>query len=115
MPVRASQLAACFTSTPILGCGTVPVPGLLPHLGQGEQSGGVVALGGLPGEGLSIRAAGSIGITTVQLAAKGGAVSVAVTTSSPERGARPKELGATHVLNRSGEGAPDAAAGFDAP
>ncbi|WP_319023137.1 hypothetical protein [Streptomyces phaeolivaceus] len=37
-----------------------------------------------------------------------------VTTSSQERGARLRELGATHVLNRSGAGGPDAPAGFDA-
>ncbi|MFJ8107302.1 zinc-binding dehydrogenase [Streptomyces sp. NPDC096132] len=58
-------------------------------------------------------AAGSIGITAVQLAARGGASAVAVTTSSVERGARLRDLGATHVLDRSGEGGPDAPAGFD--
>ncbi|MGW6483794.1 zinc-dependent alcohol dehydrogenase family protein [Streptomyces sp. NPDC055059] len=67
-----------------------------------------------PGETVLVRgAAGSIGITAVQLAARGGAGAVAVTTSSAERGARLKELGATHVLSRSGEGGPDAPAGFD--
>lgn len=67
-----------------------------------------------PGETVLVRgAAGSIGITAVQLAARNGAGSVAVTTSSAERGARLKELGATHVLNRSGEGGQDAPAGFD--
>jgi NADPH:quinone reductase-like Zn-dependent oxidoreductase len=66
------------------------------------------------GETVLVRgAAGSIGITAVQLAARNGAGSVAVTTSSAERGARLKELGATHVLSRSGEGGPDAPAGFD--
>jgi NADPH2:quinone reductase len=55
-----------------------------------------------PGESVLVRgAAGSIGIMAVQLAARGGA-SVAVTTSSPERGKRLRELGATHVLDRSG-------------
>ncbi len=59
-------------------------------------------------------AAGSIGITAVQLAARSGAGAVAVTTSSRERGARLRELGATHVLDRSGKsGAPDAPTGFD--
>ncbi|MEV5177098.1 zinc-dependent alcohol dehydrogenase family protein [Streptomyces flaveolus] len=68
-----------------------------------------------PGETVLVRgAAGSIGITAVQLAARGGASAVAVTTSSVERGARLRDLGATHVLDRSGEGGPDAPAGFDA-
>lgn len=67
-----------------------------------------------PGETLLVRgAAGSIGITAVQLAAGGGAGAVAVTTSSWERGARLRDLGATHVLDRSGEGGPDAPSGFD--
>ncbi|MFE7794809.1 zinc-binding dehydrogenase [Streptomyces sp. NPDC057460] len=67
-----------------------------------------------PGETVLVRgAAGSIGITAVQLAARGGAGAVAVTTSSAERGARLKELGATHVLSRFGKGDPDAPAGFD--
>ncbi|WP_252829881.1 zinc-dependent alcohol dehydrogenase family protein [Actinoallomurus soli] len=83
-------------------------------------SSGVVAHFGLshahfaPGESVLVRgAAGSIGIMTVQLAARGGAGAVAVTTSSPERGARLRELGATHVLDRSGEGGEDAPAGYD--
>ncbi|MFE1794552.1 zinc-dependent alcohol dehydrogenase family protein [Streptomyces sp. NPDC059517] len=67
-----------------------------------------------PGETVLVRgAAGSIGIMTVQLAAKGGAGAVAVTTSSAERGARLRQLGATHVLDRSGEGGQDAPAGYD--
>ncbi len=58
-----------------------------------------------PGESVLVRgAAGSIGIMTVQLAARGGAAAVAVTTSSAERGDRLRKLGATHVLDRSGEG-----------
>ncbi|MBD0420381.1 zinc-dependent alcohol dehydrogenase family protein [Streptomyces sp. TRM S81-3] len=83
-------------------------------------SSGVVAhfaldrAGCTPGETVLVRgAAGSIGITAVQLAARGGAGAVAVTTSSAERGARLRDLGATHVLDRSGEGGPDAPAGFD--
>ncbi|MGS2641089.1 zinc-binding dehydrogenase [Streptosporangium sp. LJ11] len=81
---------------------------------------GVVAHFGLsharfaPGETVLVRgAAGSIGITTVQLAARGGAAAVAVTTSSAARGRRLRELGATHVLERSGEGGQDAPAGYD--
>ncbi|MEV6704093.1 alcohol dehydrogenase catalytic domain-containing protein, partial [Streptomyces sp. NPDC051453] len=67
-----------------------------------------------PGEAVLVRgAAGSIGITAVQLAARGGAGAVAVTTSSAERGARLRHLGATHVLDRSGEGGPDAPSSFD--
>ncbi|MEV0971777.1 zinc-binding dehydrogenase [Microtetraspora glauca] len=83
-------------------------------------SSGVVAHFGLahahfsPGETVLVRgAAGSIGIMTVQLAARGGASAVAVTTSSPERGRRLRELGATHVLDRSGAGRPDDPPGYD--
>ena len=66
-----------------------------------------------PGETVLVRgAAGSIGIAAVQLAARDGA-SVSVTTSSVERGTRLRDLGATHVLDRSGEGGPDGPAGFD--
>jgi len=66
------------------------------------------------GESVLIRgAAGSIGIAAVQLAAQGGADVVAVTSSSPERGRRLRELGATHVLDRAGEGDPAASASFD--
>ncbi|MFD0260433.1 zinc-binding dehydrogenase [Kitasatospora indigofera] len=67
-----------------------------------------------PGETVLVRgAAGSIGITAVQIAAGRGASAVAVTTSSVERGARLRDMGATHVLDRTGEGGPDAPAGFD--
>ncbi|GAA1593339.1 zinc-binding dehydrogenase [Actinoplanes couchii] len=58
-----------------------------------------------PGESVLVRgAAGSIGIAAVEIAARGGAATVAVTTSSPERGERLRELGATEVLDRSGQG-----------
>jgi NADPH2:quinone reductase len=83
-------------------------------------SSGVVAQFGLAhahfarGESVLVRgAAGSIGIMAVQLAARAGAAAVAVTTSSPERGDRLRELGATHVLDRSGAGGADAPAGYD--
>src|SRR4051795_4200131 len=67
-----------------------------------------------PGETVLVRgASGSIGIPAVQLAARGGAGAVAVTASSAERGDRLRDLGATHVLDRAGEGGPDAPAGFD--
>ncbi|WP_328394222.1 zinc-binding dehydrogenase [Nocardia sp. NBC_00416] len=68
----------------------------------------------LPGESVLVRgAAGSIGIATVELAARGGASAVAVTTSSPERGRRLRDLGATHVLDRAGAGDPAAPISFD--
>ncbi|MFE3521480.1 zinc-binding dehydrogenase [Streptomyces sp. NPDC059161] len=83
-------------------------------------SAGVVAQFGLahaqfaPGEAVLVRgAAGSIGIMAVQLAARGGAAAVAVTTSSADRGERLRKLGATHVLDRSGNGGGDAPAGYD--
>ncbi|OIJ64068.1 zinc-binding dehydrogenase [Streptomyces mangrovisoli] len=68
-----------------------------------------------PGETVLVRgAAGSIGIMTVQLAGRGGAAAVAVTTSSAERGERLRRLGATHVLDRSGDAGGGAApAGYD--
>ncbi|WP_152861894.1 zinc-binding dehydrogenase [Streptomyces acidicola] len=83
-------------------------------------SSGVVAHFGLrhahfaPGETVLVRgAAGSIGIMTVQLAARGGAAAVAVTTSSAERGEQLRRLGATHVLDRSGDGGEPSPAGYD--
>jgi NADPH:quinone reductase len=67
-----------------------------------------------PGETVLVRgAAGSIGIMAVQLAARGGAAAVAVTTSSAERGERLRRLGATHVLDRSGDAGEEAPAGYD--
>ena len=67
-----------------------------------------------PGESVLVRgAAGGIGVMTVQLAAHGHAGTVAVTTSSSERGDRLRELGADHVLDRAGEGGRDAPTGFD--
>jgi NADPH2:quinone reductase len=82
-------------------------------------SAGVVAHFGLrhahfaPGETVLVRgAAGSIGIMTVQLAARG-AAAVAVTTSSAERGEQLRRLGATHALDRSGDGGEPSPAGYD--
>lgn len=67
-----------------------------------------------PDDAVLVRgAAGSIGIAAVELAVRGGASAVAVTTSSPERGERLRELGATHVLDRSGHGDPDAPSAYD--
>ncbi|MFD6454677.1 zinc-binding dehydrogenase [Nocardia sp. NPDC060220] len=66
------------------------------------------------GESVLVRgAAGGIGVVAVQLAARGGAGAVAVTTSSPARGDRLRDLGATHVLDRAGRGADNAPAGYD--
>jgi NADPH:quinone reductase len=71
-----------------------------------------------PGESVLVRgAAGSIGIAAVELAARAGASAIAVTTSSPERGRRLRELGATRVLDRFGaavEPGADADGGADA-
>jgi NADPH2:quinone reductase len=99
----------------------VPLPaGLSAAAAVTLGSSGAVAHFGLrharfaPGESVLVRgAAGGIGIMTVQLAARGGASAVAVTTSSAERGARLRDLGATHVLDRSGAGGEDAPAGYD--
>jgi NADPH:quinone reductase-like Zn-dependent oxidoreductase len=67
-----------------------------------------------PGEAVLVRgAAGGIGVMAVQLAARAGASAVAVTTSSAERGDRLRRLGATHVLDRCGNGDADAPAGYD--
>lgn len=69
-----------------------------------------------PGHGESVLvrgAAGSIGIATVELAVRGGASVVAVTTSSEERGVRLREVGATHVLDRDAGGDPAAPTSFD--
>ncbi|MGW4548711.1 zinc-binding dehydrogenase [Streptomyces violaceorubidus] len=66
------------------------------------------------GEKVLVRGgAGSIGIMAVQLAARGGAAAVAVTTSSATGGERLRGLGATHVLDRSGTGDADAPETFD--
>ena len=68
----------------------------------------------IEGESVLVRgAAGSIGLAGVELAARAGAAAVAVTTSSPERGERLRTFGATHVLDRAGEGDPEAPAEFD--
>ena len=83
-------------------------------------SSGVVAHFGLrqarfaSGESVLVRgAAGGIGVMTVQLAARGGASAVGVTTSSAARGDRLRVLGATHVLDRAGEAGEGAPGGYD--
>jgi NADPH2:quinone reductase len=66
------------------------------------------------GESVLVRgAAGSIGIAAVELAVRGGAATVAVTTSSPDRGRRLRDLGATAVLDRAGVGDTDTPDDFD--
>ncbi|WP_405495775.1 zinc-binding dehydrogenase [Nocardia sp. NBC_00511] len=67
-----------------------------------------------PGESVLVRGAGGgIGVMAVQLAARGGAGAVAVTTSSAERGEKLRKLGATHVLDRVGRSAQDAPDRYD--
>lgn len=57
------------------------------------------------GESVLVRgASGSIGIAAVELASRGGAGSITVTSSSASRGAQLREFGATHVLDRDGNG-----------
>jgi NADPH:quinone reductase-like Zn-dependent oxidoreductase len=97
----------------------VPLPANLSAVDAVTLGGsGVVAHFGLAhahfaaGESVLVRgAAGSIGIMAVQLAARAGAGTVAVTTSSAGRGERLRKLGATHVLDRAGGG--DAPEGYD--
>ncbi|MFD3482977.1 zinc-dependent alcohol dehydrogenase family protein [Streptomyces sp. NPDC058665] len=99
----------------------LPLPeGLSPVDSVTVGSSGAVAHFGLahahfaPGEAVLVRgAAGSVGVMAVQLAVREGASAVAVTTSSAERGERLRQLGATHVLDRSGRGGPDSPAGYD--
>jgi NADPH:quinone reductase-like Zn-dependent oxidoreductase len=99
----------------------IPLPAGLPAADAVTLGGsGAVAHFGLrharfaPGESVLVRgAAGGIGIMAVQLAARGGASAVAATTSSAERADRLRRLGATHVLDRSGQGGQDGPAGYD--
>ncbi len=66
------------------------------------------------GESVLVRgAAGSIGIAAVELAARGGASAISVTTSSAKRGSRLRGLGATHVLDRGGDGDSSAPGSYD--
>ena len=119
--IRAGTLAA-YGEQAIAPAGTLlPLPaGISAADAVTLGSSGAVAHFGLrharftPGESVLVRgAAGGIGIMTVQLAARGGAGAVAVTTSSAERGDRLRKLGATHVLDRAGEGGQDAPTGYD--
>ncbi|TCC24637.1 zinc-binding dehydrogenase [Kribbella speibonae] len=99
----------------------VPLPTGLSAAGSVTLgSSGVVAHFGLKhahfssGESVLVRgAAGSIGILAVHLAAQGGASAAAVTTSSAARGELLREVGATHVLDRSGAGDDTAPPAYD--
>jgi NADPH:quinone reductase-like Zn-dependent oxidoreductase len=99
----------------------IPLPAGLPAADAVTLgTSGAVAYFGLrharftPGESVLVRgAAGGIGVMVVQLAARAGAGAVAVTTSSGTRGERLRELGATRVLDRAGQGGRDAPAGYD--
>ncbi len=99
----------------------VPLPGNVPAVDAVTiGSCGIVAHFGLrhahlsAGETVLIRgAAGGIGIMAIQFAARAGASVIAVTASSAERGERLRQLGATHVLDRAGQGDADAPATFD--
>jgi NADPH:quinone reductase-like Zn-dependent oxidoreductase len=99
----------------------VPLPaGLSAAAAVTLGSSGAVAHFGLrharfaPGESVLVRgAAGGIGVMIVQLAARGAAGAVAVTTSSADRGGRLRDLGATRVLDRSGASGDDVPAGYD--
>jgi NADPH2:quinone reductase len=91
----------------VVASDVVPLPDTLSSIDAVTLgSAGIVAHFGLAhghfkdGESVLVRgAAGSIGIMTVQLAAPRGTVTV--TASSPEKGRRLRELGATHVLGRT--------------
>lgn len=66
------------------------------------------------GESVLVRgAAGSIGIATLELAARRGARVIAVTTSSAKRGRQLERFGATVVLDRAGNGGQDPTSAFD--
>lgn len=90
----------------------VPLPDDLSAIhSMAVGSAGVVACFGLrharfvPGESVLVRGAGGpLGIMAVQLARRGGASVVAVTTSSAERGDQLRKLGATRILDRAGNG-----------
>lgn len=115
-------LGGGYAERAIAPAGTlIPLPADLPAADAVTLgSSGAVAHFGLrharfaPGESVLVRgAAGGIGIMAVQLAASGGAGAVAVTTSSAGRGDRLRELGATHVLDRAGQGSQAVPAGYD--
>jgi NADPH2:quinone reductase len=128
-PAWAGQRVWAFTGTggsyaELVAAGAdslIPLPaGLSPAAAVTLGTSGAVARFGLrharfaAGESVLVRGAGGgIGIMAVQLAAAGQASAVAVTTSSPARGERLRALGATHVLDRAGDGGAGAPAGYD--
>ncbi len=105
--VPAAELVALPEAMPAVDAVTLGTSGRVAHFALRHAH-------FAPGESVLVRgAAGGIGIMAVQLAARGGAGAVAVTTSSAERGDLLRKLGATHVLDRAGEAAEDAPAGYD--
>jgi NADPH:quinone reductase len=103
----AATLVPLPAGLPAAAAVTLGSSGVVAHFGLGHARFAV-------GESVLVRgAAGSIGIMAVQLAARGGAGAVAVTTSSAGRGERLRSLGATHVLDRAGVGGEGAPAGYD--
>lgn len=102
---RLTTLPDGLASTDAVALGSA---GLVAHFGLAHA-------GFAAGDAVLVRGAGgSLGIMAVQLAARGGAEAVAVTTSSEERGARLRDLGASVVLDRSGDGGPEQDAdGYD--
>lgn len=101
--------------------GVIPIPGAMSAVqAVAIGSSGMVAHFALQharfryGETVLVRgAAGPIGIMAVQLAVRGGAGAVAVTTSTAARGDRLRKLGATHVLDRAGHGEGGAPLDYD--
>ena len=101
-----SALIPLATSLSSAQAVAVGISGMVAHFGllQGRFD---------AGKSLLVRgAAGPIGIMTVQLAKQMRASTIAVTTSSEQRGARLKALGADLVLDRDGQGG-DPSATFD--
>jgi NADPH:quinone reductase-like Zn-dependent oxidoreductase len=110
----AEQAVAPVESLVSLPAGTSPADAVTLGGSGAVAHFGLRRAGFAPGESVLVRgAAGGIGVMAVQLAAHGAASAVAVTTSSADRGARLRELGATHVLDRSGHADGNAPAGYD--
>jgi NADPH:quinone reductase-like Zn-dependent oxidoreductase len=110
----AEQVVAPAESLVPLPAGTSPADAVTLGSSGAVAHFGLARAGFAPGESVLVRgAAGGIGVMAVQLAAHGSASAVAVTASSTDRGARLRELGATHVLDRAGGADGDAPAGYD--
>ena len=110
----AEQVVAPAESLIPLPAGTSPADAVTLGSSGAVAHFGLRRAGFAPGESVLVRgAAGGIGVMAVQLAARGAASAVAVTTSSADRGARLRQLGATHVLDRAGHADGSALAGYD--